>query len=126
MARTFIRIIATPPGEAPEEIRRAWVGVRIPLPLFHRRAKGWRSAGVLTGPKSLVARLSALFSGRLERRQGYAVSVLDAISALEAANPAAARWWRENAPHVVRPGKAFVFAAEVCVVEDQVSSGGAA
>ncbi len=126
MARTFIRIIATPPGEAPEDIRKAWIGVRIPLPLFHRRAKRWRSAGVLTGPRSFVARLSALFSGRFERRQGYAVSVLEAISALDAANPAAARWWRGNAPHLLRPGKAFVFAAEVCVVEDEVSSGGAA
>ena len=122
MGRTYIRIIATPPGEAPEDIRRAWVGARIPLPLFHGRAKDWRSAGVLTGPKTLFARLSALISDRLVRRHGYAVAVVEAISALEAVSPAAAKWWRENTPQAIRPGKAFVFAAEVCVVETDLTA----
>ncbi len=117
MTRRYIRIIAVPPGEAPEDVRRAWVGVRIPMPLLHRNPREWRSSGVLTGPKNLVARVSALLSGRLERHRGYAVAVVEAISALEARDPAAARWWRENTPHAIRPGKAFVFAAEVCVVE---------
>ncbi len=121
MKRSYIRIIATPPGEAPEEVRRAWVNVRLPLLLFHRRAKDWRSAGVLTGPKTFLARLSALFSGRLERKNGYAVAVVEAIAALEAVNPAAAKWWRENSPQLIRPGKAFVFASEVCVVEPDLS-----
>lgn len=120
--RHTIRIIATPPGEAPEEVRQAWVGVRLPLPLFHRRARSWRTAGVLTGPRTLFARLAALVSGRLERKPGYAVSVVEALAALEKSRPDAARWWRENAPHLVRPGKAFVFAAEVCIEE---SDGGA-
>ncbi len=123
MKRTYIRIIATPPGEAPEEIRRAWVGVRIPLPLFHGHAKDWRASGVLTGPKSLFARLWAPFFGRLDRHRGYAVAVVEAIAALEAANPTAARWWRENTPQAIRPGKAFVFAAEVCVVDTDLNSG---
>ncbi len=122
MKRTFIRIIATPPGEAPEEIRRAWVGVRIPLPLFLGHAKDWRSAGVLTGPKSLLERLSALWSGRFERRRGYAVSVTEAISALEAVHPGAATWWREHTPHAIKPGKAFVFAADVCILEEEVTA----
>jgi hypothetical protein len=65
--------------------------VRIPLSLLHRHAKEWRSTGVLTGPRGLFARLSGLLSGRFERRQGYAVSALEAIATLEAANPAAAR-----------------------------------
>lgn len=117
MTRRFIRIVAVPPGEAPEEVRRAWVGVRIPLPLFHRHPREWRSSGVLTGPKGLVARVSALLSGRLERHRGYAVAAVAAMAALETRDPAAARWWRENVPHAIRPGKAFVFAAEACVVE---------
>jgi hypothetical protein len=122
LSRAYIRIIAVPPGEAPEDVRQAWVGVRIPLPLFHRRPRAWRSAGVLTGPRTLLARLSALWSGRLGRANGYAVSVIEAIAALEAAHPEAARWWREHAPHLVRPGKAFVFSAEVCVVEDSLTA----
>ena len=123
VSRARIRIVATPPGEAPEEIRRAWVGVAIPLPLFHTRAKEWRTSGVLSGPRTLLARLSARWSGRLERRSGYAVSVVEALAALEAANPDAARWWRENAPHLLRPGRAFVFAHEVCVVEEGADAG---
>ncbi len=118
MSRAHIRIIAVPPGEAPEEVRRAWVGVRIPLPLFHRHPRAWRSAGVLTGPRTIAARLSALWSGRLGRANGYAVSVVEAIAALEAADPQAAKWWRENAPYLIKPGKAFVFSSEVCVVDD--------
>jgi len=39
MKRRYIRIVAVPPGEAPEEVRKAWVGVRIPLLLFHNNAK---------------------------------------------------------------------------------------
>lgn len=117
MARSYIRIVGVPPGEAPEEVRRAWVGVRIPLPRFHARPKAWRTAGVLTGPRTLAARLAALWSGRLARSRGYAVSAVAAIAALEAEHPEAARWWREHAPHVLTPGKAFVFAAEACVEE---------
>ena len=117
MKRSYIRIIATPPGEAPEEIRRAWVGVRIPLLVFHKKAKDYRSAGVLTGPKGIFAKLGAIISGRLERKTGYAVAVVEAIAALEAANPEAAKWWRENAPHVFKSGKAFVFASEACAEE---------
>jgi len=50
------------------------------------------------------------------------VSVVDAIAALEAADPQAAEWWRENAPYLVKPGKAFVFSSEVCVVEDALTA----
>lgn len=117
MSRAYIRIVGVPPGEAPEEVRRAWVGVRIPLPRFHTGPKAWRSAGVLTGPRTLAARLAALWSGRLSRSDGYAVNVVEAIAALEAAHPEAARWWREHAPHLLKPGRAFVFAAAACVEE---------
>lgn len=124
MSRAYIRIVAVPPGEAPEEVRCAWVGVRIPLPMFHARPKAWRSAGVLTGPRTLAARLAALWSGRLTRSSGYAVSAVAAIAALEAVHPDAAQWWREHAPHVLKPGKAFVFAAEACVEERDGSEAG--
>ena len=117
MKRSYIRIIATPPGEAPEEVRRAWVGLQLPLLLFHEEARDYRSAGVLTGPKGFLDKLRALFSGRIERKNGYAVVALQAIAVLEASNPEAAAWWRQNVPHALRQGKVFVFASEVCVVE---------
>jgi hypothetical protein len=117
MKRRYIRIVAVPPGEAPEEVRKAWVGVRMPLLLFHNNAKEYRSAGVLTGPRSFFAKLSALFSGRVEKQTGYPVAVMQAIAALEAVNPEAAKWWRENTPHLIQPSKVFLFPSEVCVEE---------
>ena len=114
LKRRYIRIVATPPGEAPLEIRRAWEGVRIPLPLFNTKPHAWRSAGVLTGPRNFLDYIHALFTGKLVKKKGYAVAVTDAIAALEAANPEAAQWWRTNTPHMIKPGKAFVFAAEAC------------
>jgi hypothetical protein len=114
LKRHFIRIVATPPGEAPEEIRKAWIGVRIPLPMFDTKPHEWRSAGVLTGPKNFLDQIHALFTGKFVKRKGYAVSANEAIAALQAANPEAAQWWRTNAPHMLEYGKAFVFAAEAC------------
>lgn len=117
MKRTYVRIVAVPPGEAPEDVRQAWVGLRLPLLLFHGKSKSLKIAGVLTGPKGFLDRLATLFSGRYEQRNGYAISVLEAIAVLEGANPQAAAWWRQNAPHLVRPGKAFMFPVEVCLKE---------
>jgi len=37
------------------------------------------------------------------------VESLAAIQALEALHPEAAAWWKQNTPHLVRPGKYFVF-----------------
>ncbi len=116
--RRYVRIVSTPPGEAPLEIRRAWEGVRIPLPMFSTKPREWRSAGVLTGPKNFLDRIHALFTGKLVRKKGYAVLATDAIAALEAANPQAAQWWRTNTPHMLERGKAFVFAAQCCREED--------
>ena len=115
--RRYIRIIATPPGEAPQQVREAWVGVRLPLPFLVTKSKAWRSAGVMTGPRTLVEKFSALWSGKLERKPGYAVRVMDAMTALEQVHPEAASWWRQNTPHLLRPGKCFVFAADVCIEE---------
>lgn len=117
MKRKYIRITAVPPGEAPAEIRAAWVGVRIPLPTLHRSPRQWKTAGVLSGPKTLLSRVAALFSGQTGRSRGYAVSVIEALAALEEVRPEAARWWRENAPHLTGFGGAFVFAEEVCQEE---------
>ena len=47
-----VRIIGTPPGEAPEEVRRAWVGMVLPLAPGQSGSTAGRSFGVLTGPKT--------------------------------------------------------------------------
>jgi hypothetical protein len=108
-----IRVINTPPGEAPEDIRRAWVGLVLPLAGFRPRQKTWTS-GVLIGPRSHLGFLAAALSGRLKRQVVYNVIGRVAIDALAAHSPQAAAWWRQNAAHVLRRGWRLGFPAEVC------------
>jgi hypothetical protein len=99
MARYF-QITSLPPGEAPIDIQTAWIGCVMPLFAMtdERRFSGVRR-GVLT-------------RRRLPNTPGYMVRVLDALAVLERHNPAAAQWWREQTPYLIRPGKLFVFDVE--------------
>ena len=98
----FIRIIGTPPGEAPEEVRREWVGLELPLAAGETGARVVPSAGVLSGPRSFLAALGRMLRGRFTRRRGYAVEVAAAVAALEHVHPDAAAWWRSNAEGLVK------------------------
>jgi len=54
-----IRIVAFPPGEAPQAVREAWIGLELPLPpgrLGHRR--GWLTTGVVSGPRTWWQRVT--------------------------------------------------------------------
>ena len=119
-----VRIIDVPPGEAPLEIRKAWVGLVLPLAGNRVQARKLPIAGVLTGPKNLFASLLRVFGGQRSFSTGYAVETRAAIDILEKADPRAAAWWRENAPHLLAPWRHFVFAAECCelVVPDDLMS----
>jgi hypothetical protein len=107
-----IRINNTPPGEAPVAIREAWVGLE--LPLLHDKPLRYLGSGALTGPRSLLQTLIHLVTLRLTLKTGFVVPSRSAIEILAKTNPAAARWWRENAPHTTRPGRRFLFAPECC------------
>jgi hypothetical protein len=109
-----IRIIATPPGEAPLRVRRAWVGLVLPLRPGETGPSVAGVTGVLTGPRGFLARIWRLLTGQYEVRWQYLVLVDDALDILEEASPEAAAWWRENTPHLIGRGRAFGFAAEVC------------
>src|SRR5579871_3824738 len=74
-----IRIIAIPPGEAPEEVRRAWVGLVLPLA---KRARG-----------PLLARGFGVLTGQRELTHGYAVRSRQAVEILSRHAPEAAEWW---------------------------------
>jgi hypothetical protein len=96
------RIVAPPPGEPPPHIRAAWVGCVLPLYATTDDPKiSKQSTGVLSGRKS-------------DHPPGFAVQVLDALNELERHHAAAAQWWREHAPHALKPGKLMVFAEDVC------------
>jgi hypothetical protein len=107
-----IRITSTPPGEAPVSIREAWVGLE--LPLLHDKPLRYLGSGVLSGPRTIVETLVRLVTFRLKLHTAFVVPSLTAIEVLEKANPPAARWWRENAPHTVRRGRHFLFPPECC------------
>jgi hypothetical protein len=96
-----VRIVALPPGEAPRDIRRAWIGVE--LPTISGPANGG-SAGV-------VGVLSHRAAGRCD---GYAVDGARAVRILADSDPDAAAWWRRHAPHVLGYGYQLVFPADVC------------
>lgn len=101
LGRSRIRIVATPPGDAPDQIRRAWVGLELPL------------ANGQTGPCRQPA--EGILSGRDEAPcSGYAVDGRQAVALLAAREPEAAAWWREHAPHVSMHGYQLVFPADVC------------
>jgi hypothetical protein len=99
--RGRIRIVAMPPGDAPEHIRRAWVGLELPL------------ANGQSGPSRQPAQ--GILSGQDEGPcSGYAVDGREGVALLAAKAPEAAAWWRQQAPHVTTHGYQLVFPADVC------------
>jgi hypothetical protein len=111
-----IRIKSTPPGEAPEHIRQAWIGLEIPVPpRYAGRCRGY-AFGVLSGPKTRFGKLLAILLGRAERKVGYAVEAKVAVDLLASRSPEAASWWREHAPRFIEPGRYFLFATDSCEV----------
>jgi hypothetical protein len=94
--RREVRIVGVSPGPAPEEVRRAWVGLIVPLALGE------------TGPRQVKT------AGNGEEKVGYVVDSQRALQVLAAHAPAAAAWWKRNAPDYLQPGRALLFPPEVC------------
>ncbi|MEM9283523.1 MAG: hypothetical protein AAGA96_16995 [Verrucomicrobiota bacterium] len=108
----MIRITSSPSGEAPEEVRAAWIGLALPL-AYPSRAN-WKSFGVLSGPKLRIAQWIRISLGHAENVDGYGVDAREAINRLSSYNPEAARWWKENAPSAIREGQYLIFDADAC------------
>jgi hypothetical protein len=109
-----IRIIDVPPGEAPEEVRKAWVGLELPLAAGAQGRRKAATFGVVSGPTSLWASMVRLILGRFRAIQGYSVDASTAIQKLEESAPEAANWWKKNTPHLLKHGRRLVFHREVC------------
>jgi hypothetical protein len=110
MKTVSIRIVAVPPGEAPDDVRRAWVGLVLPAAPAARLP----TVGVVTGPRTFLGQFFALLRGELTQEVGYAVSAAIAVELLTASDPVAAAWWQANTPHLLKPGKCLVFRAGDC------------
>jgi hypothetical protein len=128
-----IRIVKCPGGQAPADVRQAWVGLSLPVLSLPPGAIPWREMGILSGSRSL---LGLWLKGRIQsikliksptspgpRMPGYRVDPAVAVNLLEKTNPEAAAWWRTNASHLFRPGICFLFDEACCVVEGQDSEG---
>ncbi len=107
-----IKIISTPPGEAPLEIREAWIG--IVLPLAESKIRNGSTFGVLSWPGGLFQQWWEILRGCAKNESTYAVNAKTAIEILEASKPEAAAWWRENAPQLLVPYRRFGFAPDAC------------
>jgi hypothetical protein len=68
----------------------------------------------LSGPKTFWKQIWGLMRGRTFPIQGYVVRTDLAIELLSTSAPAAAAWWRENTPHLLRG--ILIFEEEVCRV----------
>lgn len=90
-----IRIVSTPPGQAPEWVRKEWVGVEIPV--VEQPVKG-----IQVGVRG----------GKPQNKGGYEVNTADAIEALRKKSPEAAKWWEDNVP--LASISHLVFAKDVC------------
>ena len=95
-----IRIISIPDGEAPESVRREWVGLELP----HLG----QASGMIHG----------ILSKRSHGVQSYwGVPQDEAIRILEQRSPDAARWFREHG--FPAPGMIFTFqSSEVQYIAD--------
>lgn len=109
-----IRIISTPPGEAPEHVRQAWIGLEIPVPNRFAGRRQIFGVGVLSGPKNWLGYLFAIMFGRAQKEVGYIVESQVAINLLAAHSPEAAGWWRQHTPRLIKPGHFFLFAFDSC------------
>jgi hypothetical protein len=67
------------------------------------------TSGVISGPRGFFSVLVALVNAKLKVESGYLVESAAAIQILEAANPQAADWWKQNTPHLIRKRRYFVF-----------------
>jgi hypothetical protein len=93
-----LRIISTPPGEAPVEIREGWVGLKLRL--------------AMNAPRDVLGR--GVLSGRSEAPTRYVVYALDAFAALSELSPEATAWWRANKPHLFHAHRTLTFDASCC------------
>lgn len=112
-----IRVVATPPGEAPDDVREAWIGMVLPLVPGHLRPIRMPQFGVVTGPKTpLMMRLAAFLGFWKAHPATYPVYARTALRLLADHAPIAEAWWRTNAPHMYREGIVFGFAEHVCEI----------
>ena len=96
---TKILVFDTPPGDAPEDIRKAWNGLILPI------------AQLKQTPGQLFIHTH---DSKLENVGGYAVFWKPAIKALRRKNRRAAKWWTNEISDFGTDDGFFSFSRNVC------------
>jgi hypothetical protein len=104
----WIEIVSLPKGDAPADLRRAWIGLRLYAPFGLQQQIA--VAGVLR--HSLIRRIWSHITGRYGLWDGYLVNAEEAIRRLASRDPDAAAWWRSNTPHLLQEGQGLIFEAD--------------
>jgi len=121
-----ILITSTPPGEAPLEIREAWVGVKLEVAGSNVSPQQYDVIGIRSKLGGLKWRLRCLLSlphPNQEVWTGYAVELMPAVWALENAGRVdAALWWAKNVPQLLRPGQTVIFPASSCRLVEEIDA----
>ena len=107
-----IAIVRRPEGEAPDWVRDAWIGLR--LPTSRPTQTTTVGFGVVTGPINTLRQCWEQLRGRSLRVSGYAVRASTAVNRLSAHHPEAAQWWRDNASKLIALNRNLIFNAEAC------------
>ena len=99
----WIEIIDMPEGEAPEWVRKEWIGLK--LPLFYGASPNTCCRGVVTWDKVPCG-------------SGYNVLVIDALKILSLESPEAVKWWKEESIYkeVGIEGGLFIFNEKACEI----------
>src|SRR5258707_291127 len=108
----FVTIVHRPIGEAPDWVRDAWIGLRLPVADLKR--KNFVGVGVISGPHNFFLQVWRNVRGRTVRISGYSVNAKAAVDLLSEANPSAAEWWRQNASKLLDGRRNFVFDENAC------------
>ncbi|TSC91672.1 MAG: hypothetical protein CEN92_223 [Candidatus Berkelbacteria bacterium Licking1014_96] len=110
-----IRIISTPAGGAPPEIREQWVGVELPVDEADMISAGLQQA---FGIEGIDAGTRQPTRGRIENRDGYAVDTQAAVGCLkQAGRIEAAEWWQRFLNET--GGDILVFGRQFCEVVEE-------
>ena len=119
----LIEIVSTPPGAAPDDIRAAWVGLKLKIAYGDTSPHDFSVVSVHTrvdGRLRQWALRLGLFKPSIATWNGFSVDAISAIQALEQAGRASsAHWWRENTPHILKPGQVLIFPGSCCQVVEE-------
>src|SRR5262245_50369481 len=96
-----IEVIRTRGGDAPRPVRKAWIGITLPLVPGETRTRRFETGALLPDWRGWAGRLYRwLFGSTLS---GYAVESSVALERLATWSPEAYEWWRVNTPHLLSP-----------------------